>query len=511
MVKMNSENLFITKFKLLISVHLILGNLLVILLSFFPFSLFSLTIFLILFIFYAINLLKLLIDFNVRLIEILLLTFFFTIRKPAISSSSPFIYALFGLTETIGLPGEHVYSYSAYDLFLIPLFTIILLGRSLFIIFKKNNFTLPVFKEAPFYYYTRILVIAGILSFAYSLIHYYYYPKNYYTIVFAGTCKIMLLPLIYYASRNITKEKIFRVIDIFADCMLLFIVLELSLISFFPTLKHLAWEEVVNGYRSVIFGQTIFVSFFLIFTFFSFFRRFLQKKSIKYILFILFILFASFLTTDRICLLVELLIVALYFFIKGNILQRTFIAIIFFIGIVFYTSLISLIGQFAGNYKYDDFGGIGSLIDRFALQLRGIDLFLQNPLWGYGVNSMQPLSVSEKLPWILTNYFDFGEQFSYFINLIMTSGHVSNTHNLYIENLFNLGILGSIFFYLWFIYPLKMLFKFKSNELFFLVVLVVGFSFYYMFQAMPDEAYIIFAFICVIQNETNKNISTIGI
>jgi O-antigen ligase len=193
------------------------------------------------------------------------------------------------------------------------------------------------------------------------------------------------------------------------------------------------------------------------------------------------------------------MMVLFYYLFQGNLKQRLVVIFFTVFGIIFFNSIIELITKIVGNYKYNDFGGLSSVIDRFSLQIRAIDLFIQNPFFGYGVNSMYPLAVSEKLPWIITNYFNGGEELDYFINLIVTGEHVSNTHNLYIEMLFNLGLFGLLVFYFLFIYPIRMLFLIKRKDVFFLLILIFGFSIYYMFQAVPDEFFIFFSLLTVIE------------
>jgi hypothetical protein len=317
-----------------------------------------------------------------------------------------------------------------------------------------------------------------ILSFFVGLILFYLLAPNLTNISKSQTrilvsliysLQILCIPAIIYFKDyiNCTKnlfEKIIIYINIF-----LFLELILVFTKLLPPSILSQSIDYREGFRSVLFGYSIYVGFFaLLGTFVSLLKIFKYKKK-QYLLLIPITLFLQFAAFDRTPLLASILSILLFSFYHYRKVILIFIGIIGFILTISLNPILTYIQNSSiSEVKTDGFFGTESTVGRFGIQLRYIDGAINNYFLPAGRKTHIDLYNAE-LPYLLKIK-------GFEINSIS----LQEAHNLFFQMFFELGIISFAIYMLYILYFLIN----KKLDIYYLIGFF-GVCIYYLNQATP--------------------------
>lgn len=384
------------------------------------------------------------------------LIFFFP--KKAINLENANEYLSFNLLNI-----EYFDGISFFDFYLLPLVSILLYVKYIKIA-KKNEF----------FFINNVFIISffvGLVLFYSVVPNLTSISKSYARIMISTifSLQILCIPAIIYFKDYVNDtKKLFEKIIIYIN-IFLFVELILVFTNLLPLSIRSQSIDYREGFRSVLFGYSIYVGFFAsLGTFVSLLKIFKYKKN-QYLFLVPITLILQFAAFDRTPLLASILSILLFSFYYFRKKILVFIGISGFILIISINPILTYIqNSRISEAKTDGFFGTESTIGRFGIQLRYIDGATNNYFLPAGRKTHIDLYNAE-LPYFLKIK-------GYEINSIS----LQEAHNLFFQMFFELGIIS---FTIYMLYILYFLFKKKLDIYYFFVFFAV--CIYYLNQATP--------------------------
>lgn len=314
----------------------------------------------------------------------------------------------------------------------------------LYDIFRKKNYVF--FKNFYFYYFLVFYLYLLIRTFFYSLEF-----EDYKTILFYLRFGFFFLAFNYFLIKiNINKKLLFIIIFFF-----IFLILDSMLQFYFKS--NTIGIELYNQRATSFFGQSLrlgsfllrFFPFVLIIILFS--EIDLKKNKLCLSIFFSFYFHTVFLTGERTSLILLFLMLSFVFLLLNRFRMILIIALFFFIGITSVSNYFSEIKPLESmwnrtvsqaivkNEKSDVYLVKIFSKDHHGHYLIAWRMFLDNPLFGQGVNSFKKLCKIDKF--------------------IKNDGICStHPHNTYLQLLAEAGLIGFLFVFFIFILILRYFF-----------------------------------------------------
>jgi O-antigen ligase len=386
---------------------------------------------------------------------------------------------------------------------------------------NKNN-TIPP-KIKLLYKIYILLFIVGILSLTRNIFSDNYLEVDLYRTLFdsspsyGGLWDILVGLIVFKASTLYinNQNQVERILKIMMyGCVALSV--EFTLFKFFefgdllPNFLSARAFEGIGGFRSTIQGSSLFVSQLLILGIAATIYFFNKLKKNYYVLLIFFFCFMIIYTNHRTSFLSAIVLIFIMLYLNKRIIGKfvlystiTFVLITGFLNIwsptshKFQNQLSSILDP--NRVKSSGYFGTVTTESRLGLSFRAIDVFLFDPLFGAGPGNVVVYMGSSIVPNTLKKYIPLKSEFIWDGYQSVASGHrLTNSHNLYIQVICEYGIMGLLAILITFFvirsnyrvfkkdifkrayYEQRTLYQIKA----FAYSVIIGFSVYYLFQAV---------------------------
>ena len=394
------------------------------------------------------------------------------------------------LATTFG--GQRGLVFSFFDYVLLPSLAVagLLLYRKASVQRPLRSFAKPVLLFLAF-------AVTGTLTYAaFSYLSVRGFTFTYLPLIVLGTVGAMAC---YVVLKLPTSQipSLFTMAVGYSRWAIMLLAFELTLLKLHvtPTILILQSYDLRGGFRSLWLGYTVYVAFFCMLGFFFVMGNYLLKRRLTDALLAAAAMIILLTTYERAALLATLIFLAVAVTLNAQRVRHTirlsFAALLF---VVFSSALgKNPLGNVVNEWstvKGVEFLSTESIVDRFALQLRAVDVFLYQPVTGFGVFSFQKVGSTEIPPF-------FGESFGgrlsqgYHARKAATDELTTNPHNIFFQMLADtgLGVIPFLFFSA--LLPLRKIIRRRRSrltrtpQLAISLATLVALIGYYMLQAIP--------------------------
>lgn len=333
----------------------------------------------------------------------------------------------------------------------------------LFFIFYENKKVFKLFNKSFFVY---IILLYIFIIFTSTVSEY----KNFHSLLKSlSIIKFFLFPIAFlYLYKNdkdvlikISRISLISIILISADLYFQYI-FGFDIFGYKPI-----FEDRFNGFfgKELIAGS--FISNFFLISIFYFFKK-INKNRIIYYLYIFFALGAVLITGERLSLIYQIIstLLIILLFEKKNIIKYSLIFFLIFIIIFNYSYNLKFKSRILQMFFYI---GISSNITQMDDSFNAIKKGFEFSPWGSHYISAYKIFIDNKFIGVGLKNFSQAcsvEKYLTFNSTSSANGCSNHPHNLYLEILSELGIIGLLFFiiFLFFIISKSLLFYNKYNN-----------------------------------------------
>ena len=361
---------------------------------------------------------------------------------------------------------------SFFEFFILPIFSLVLFTKAIRSYTKSS-------KEIYFGYFLVLLFVFGyVLS---TLINFsngssLSITRIIFTLIFSS--QILLIPaFLTYKKILIKKVSLFENLIL---CLLGFLSIEALLIASgllpdFILRQSVDWRD---GFRSIFFGYSVFVSFFALLGLCISIIRFIKSGNYFFLVFASSALAIQLLTFDRTPLLASFIFLLLVFFFKYKI--KAVIATVFVLPLILFSSsfiINSIENSEISKAKSDGFFGTSSSYGRLGIQLRYVDGMIYNYFAPAGMKTHRTFFKKE----IKKNFVFKNRDMNWAYNL-NSSKNLTQSHNFFVQMVFDLGFASFMMYLLIIVKYFIPNFKRKDKYYYAFAISIVIF---YLNQASP--------------------------
>ena len=362
-------------------------------------------------------------------------------------------------------------SISFFDLFILPIFSIILFIKAYKSYYKPN---IEIYSG---YLIVLLFVLGYVISIMINSINAPVLSLTRIALILLFSSQILIIPsLLIFKELLIKKVSLFENLIIFLIFLLSFelLLLSLGLLPVDIIRQSVDWRE---GFRSVFFGFSVFVGFFMVLGFFVSIIKFIKSKKSLYLVTAFLSLFIQLLTFDRTPLLASFIFIILIIVLKYKL--KSVLGFIIILPIIISLSSItynSIQESDVAKVKSNGFFDTESTFDRIGIQFRYIDAMIDNYFLPAGIKTNSTFYKKE-----INRNFNFTNDIRMAYNGV-SSIKITASHNILVQFAFEIGFASFIMYII--IIGKQIISNFRRKNKYY-YAFGISILIFYFFQASP--------------------------